>query len=259
MNKLIILSVVTVLAGAIFAQDPAPGAVKPKLTPAQRAAAIRKRNAKPSGGLLERKVETCKAVIRNRQQRFTATELEAAVARVRNVISYPIFCIGADDAKPADATVEVVFEEKLVNPDLSVLVAPEQGLAYLSAAWLLSDSPDQKTRERRLYLAVFRATVMAVGAGAASLQPCIMSHVRTLRDLDATRLEVPSPDTINVIEEGMKKYGIKHRFLVSYRMACKQGWAPQPTNAVQQAIWDEFHALPTEPITIKPEVKPVKD
>ena len=34
---------------------------------------------------------------------------------------------------------------------------------------------------------------------------------------------------------------------------------PAPTNDVQKAIWDEIHAMPTEPIKIKPETKKVSD
>ena len=40
-----------------------------------------------------------------------------------------------------------------------------------------------------------------------------------------------------------------------YRKACEEGWAPAPTNDVQKAIWDKVHAMPTEPIKIKPETK----
>ena len=42
---------------------------------------------------------------------------------------------------------------------------------------------------------------------------------------------------------------------VPYLVAVQEGWAPQPTNDVQKAIWDKVHALPTEPIKIKPEEK----
>ena len=35
------------------------------------------------------------------------------------------------------------------------------------------------------------------------------------------------------------------------------GWAPQPTNEVQRAIWDKVHAIPDKPLTI--EFNPKKD
>ena len=43
--------------------------------------------------------------------------------------------------------------------------------------------------------------------------------------------------------------------LTTYRKACEEGWANPPTNDVQKAIWDKVHALPTEPLKIKPEEK----
>ena len=43
--------------------------------------------------------------------------------------------------------------------------------------------------------------------------------------------------------------------VVSYQDACEMGVAPAPTNDVQKAIWDKVHAMPTEPIKIKPEEK----
>ena len=41
----------------------------------------------------------------------------------------------------------------------------------------------------------------------------------------------------------------------TYKKACEEGWAPNPTNEFQKAIWDKVHELPTEPIKIKPEEK----
>ena len=46
-------------------------------------------------------------------------------------------------------------------------------------------------------------------------------------------------------------YGVTPYVVSTYRKACQEGWAPQPTNDVQKAIWDEVHELPSEPITIK--------
>ena len=49
--------------------------------------------------------------------------------------------------------------------------------------------------------------------------------------------------------------GVKPYRLTTYRKACEEGWANPPTNDVQKAIWDKVHAMPTEPIKIKPETK----
>ena len=41
----------------------------------------------------------------------------------------------------------------------------------------------------------------------------------------------------------------------TYLKACEEGWAAPPADKFQQAIWDKVHAMPTEPIKIKPEEK----
>ena len=39
--------------------------------------------------------------------------------------------------------------------------------------------------------------------------------------------------------------------VTTYKKACQEGWAPNPTNEWQQAIWDETRQLPTKPIKIE--------
>ena len=36
-----------------------------------------------------------------------------------------------------------------------------------------------------------------------------------------------------------------------FTLMFQQGWAPAPTNEVQQAIWDKVHQIPDKPITIE--------
>ena len=45
--------------------------------------------------------------------------------------------------------------------------------------------------------------------------------------------------------------GVKPLQRVTYRRACQEGWAHQPTNSFQKAVWDEVHQIPQKPITIK--------
>ena len=37
----------------------------------------------------------------------------------------------------------------------------------------------------------------------------------------------------------------------TYREACREGWAPPPTNDLQRAIWEETRKLPEKPIKIE--------
>ena len=59
------------------------------------------------------------------------------------------------------------------------------------------------------------------------------------------------------ISANKSKLGIFSRQMVPYSRACREGWAPFPTNAVQKAFWEKVHAIPDRPITI--EFDPKKD
>lgn len=221
-----------------------------KISASERAKLIRKKLAKPSGGLIEKKIATKVIAIRDLQSDFTPGEVEAAVGKMRRLLYFPICRVTAGD-KRTDIGAEVILEKTLPIPGTSVLAAPEQGFARVSSAYLLSDSPSAEKRQRRLYMALLRGMSMALGAGVAMYQPCIMTTVRSLADLDAIRMEVPGPETINNIERATKALGIERLFVVTYRTACRQGWAPAPTNDLQKAIWEEERKLPEKPLTIE--------
>ena len=100
-----------------------------------------------------------------------------------------------------------------------------------------------------------RVLAMLFGGGLSSMKTSIMRPVRAAADLD----KIVNPwipfDTLNLMFSSFQDYGITRRKQIQYKKACEEGWAPAPTNKFQQAIWDKVHALPTEPIKIKPEEK----
>ena len=82
---------------------------------------------------------------------------------------------------------------------------------------------------------------------------------RGFADLDANVSLVVSPEPFTKMMDNAEALGIRRVRHTTYRKACYEGWAPPPTNAYQKAIWDMVHALPTEPMKIKPETKKVSD
>ena len=80
------------------------------------------------------------------------------------------------------------------------------------------------------------------------------AYKTSLRKLD-TSIDTIPVDMVNYYQEYLKTLGVTTRAVTSYKTACKEGWAPAPTNDVQRAIWDKVHAMPTAPIKIKPEEK----
>ena len=58
-------------------------------------------------------------------------------------------------------------------------------------------------------------------------------------------------DKVQAIGAYLAAHGVTPLVTAHYRQACKQGWAPAPTNEYQKAIWDQVHEIPTEPLKIK--------
>ena len=102
----------------------------------------------------------------------------------------------------------------------------------------------------------FNRVLSAVfGGGLSSQKSSIMRPMTKASDLDkAINTWIPF-DTLGVVFNALPEYGITHRKRIPYLKACQEGWAPSPTNEYQKAIWDKVHAMPTEPIKIKPETK----
>ena len=90
-----------------------------------------------------------------------------------------------------------------------------------------------------------------LGASDSMMQPCLMSPVHSLSDLDANTCVMPTMEPFNMMINNVRKLGVAVRRRVSYHKACEEGWAPAPTNDIQRAIWDKVHAIPDKPITIE--------
>lgn len=81
--------------------------------------------------------------------------------------------------------------------------------------------------------------------------PC---SATSLIELDAVGESLPMD-----VQQKLTKYldaaGLSPKVYKPYRAACREGWAPAPTNDIEKAIWDQVHEIPSEPIKIKLEKK----
>ncbi len=148
--------------------------------------------------------------------------------------------------KANGATAGVVIGRDANLPALTII--PDSLCAYINVMPL---EGDDKLSPRRVRLEMWRALGYLFGI---DFEGCMLRPVRSMQELD----ELPnalSQEALYHISHSLEKAGITPSTRASYRTACKEGWAPAPTNDVQKAIWDTVHALPTEPIKIKPETK----
>lgn len=257
----------SILVLALVAMASTHAATKMELTTEQaqeRKAKIKERIYQRTGGFLERKTSNGKRIaFLNMQSRVgesaVSDALETQNRIVRHVITFEKFEKPFDIAKVPVMMKEADVAEAVFVVDVpylpSILVANESKWAVINVYALASDNPDQLVLEERLRLEMWRALAFLNGAANTMMGKCVMQSVLKNSDLDGIGAKAFSPEPLNKILQHLELVGAMKRETCTYQKACEEGWAPAPTNDVQKAIWDKVHAMPTEPIKIKPEAK----
>ena len=236
---------------------------------AKAAAAPRKlrpwqRRRGTGGGLVFKETSGPHLRLVNAQGRVPQAEFDSFARDLTTSVSLPWDAVGvtatADGQAAARAAladgaagVVVVYD----SPDApALLVAPEEGWSAVNVAKLVEGNPLPPVFAARFRKEVWRAAAWAVGGGNSSFQPCLLRGVSSMKDLDAIPLLQPGPEPNNKMIDEAHRRGVQSARFASYRQACREGWAPPPTNDVQKAIWEQVKSDkergPTNPITIPP-------
>jgi len=154
--------------------------------------------------------------------------------------------------KELNANAAVFVVSNSVLPRL--ITASEEGWAIVNIGKLKDGGPTKEIFEKRVTVEVIRGLAQIFGSGNSGMS---MSAVTSLKDIDELQHPGFPPSAMKICQTQMRKLGFEPKVTASYRVACKQGWAPQPANDVQRKIWNEIHAIPDRPITI--EFDPKKD
>ena len=142
------------------------------------------------------------------------------------------------------------------NDELPALVVlPESKATIVNVKALTIDSPTDEKLKARVAKELTRAIGFTLGVGYSERPGGPMSPLVSLKDLDAIIADGFSDDTIMNITKAINRLGVGRYRRTTYLKACEEGWAPTPADKYQKAIWDKVHAMPTEPIKIKPEEK----
>ena len=223
----------------------------------------RPKGRNPSGGIVEKAYAGNVIRAFNAQAVIPADKVATLTLQMRYETIVPFETVGAKPmtfAEAENAAAGFIGKDKvgaavvIVNdPSKSDFyrASPEGRWAVLNVSPLKADNPAQERLEERLAKVYWHAVVRALGGGYAAVKPSVMTPFNDLKTLDAIPTTKPSPDVVNLLIDTGALYGIKTITIASYRTACKQGWAPAPTNDVQKAIWDETRQLPTKPIKIE--------
>lgn len=134
----------------------------------------------------------------------------------------------------------------------SLLVAPDERWAVINVSklgeGLTTDEAKAKFIPGRVTRQIYRAFALLGGSGKPRNES--PSTVRNLNELDLSREALPM-DTLQQLAYQLEGHGMSREVHATYKQACMQGWAPQPTNEYQKAIWDKVHEIPTKPIKIE--------
>lgn len=205
-------------------------------------------------------------VVLNAQKVVPSSAFDSAIKMLDETVNLRAFVrevdkpVSVENAKEliesAGGSVGVVLVENEGLPTL--LTAPESGWSIVNVGALAVDKPAADRLASRVRKEILRSLAFVTGGAYMSRGDYVMRDVSVPSDLDGLRYEQYGFDTLARFEESMKLYGIRPWYQRTYRQACTEGWAPDPTNQWQKAIWDEIHELPTKPITIEPESKAKK-
>lgn len=224
--------------------------------------------SRPSGGLVEKQYHGKVFRVLNLQTVMLDEKLALLTREIRHRVLLPIE--SRCEIKTTDKWLEVaanLVAQKDVGAGAIViddpvlpteLVSPDARWGILNIRPLMADNPSQEVFEMRFRKVYWGIIARTLGAGTSSFPGCVLVPFSTLKELDAITATQPCPEPYNKMIDTGKYYGIDVLTITTYRTACQQGWAAQPTNDVQKAIWNEVHTLPTEPIRIKPETSKQK-
>lgn len=260
MKKTVVLGCALVVMSATWAVAPKQPQKQP-LTDAERSARRAAFYAKTGGMVRRPNTGSGKIAIVNAQKKFAdgvfapITEKLGKRMMMDIVVSHAdkIDLAGAAAALKASGAAAGVFVTELGATLPPLIAVPDGKYALVNISAFPADAGESLVRKEAL-----RALAMAAGAMGSQYPGSLMEGFDNLKKLAAFPIEELPADVMMRMRNRLKLEGVVPYQVTTYRLACRDGWAHQPTNQVEKAIWDEVHALPTEPIKIKPETKRVE-
>jgi len=155
----------------------------------------------------------------------------------------------AETVKKSGGNAGVVVVDQQGLP--SLLIAPEAGWGIVNVGALKADNPAADKLAHRVRREIWRGFAMVAGSPNTEWPQCLLGSICSLSDLDNIQSEAVSPEPASKIQKHLLRLGIKPFKRVTYKQACREGWAPPPANEFQKAIWDEIHKLPEKPMKIE--------
>ena len=254
--------------GGAGATNATLSATKPKRTfePGEFERRARANYERKSGGTI-RKANSARGAVLvvNAQDKVSRADLDPALQHIDETV-HPILeykeakevkvANPRDDIARLGGKVGVVVVDVADSPALTV--APEEGWAVVNVRPLAADNPSADVLAARVRKEILRGFALAGGCSfMARGQIVVREGVHTAKDLDSVSIEEYGVDVQMALGRLLPSYGVIPWTQTTYRKACREGWAPPPTNDIQRAVWEKVHQIPDKPIKI--EFDPKKD
>ena len=151
------------------------------------------------------------------------------------------------DAQKAAYAIVIVDSAELRG----LTVIPEDRVAIINAAYYRDGGSDPLKPEVRIHKEIWRALGFVAGIGYAPFPNDVLQPVFSVAELDGLTYQVMQPMNFQKMYSALSKLGVTRSRRLPYRVAVQEGWAAQPTNDYQKAIWDKVHAVPATPMKIE--------
>lgn len=252
MKSLIACSAVLFASAAAFANAPTNVV---HISKAKMAAIIAK-----NGGMVKKPGTGLGCILfANEQRRVPIAELRRPVDYLAKYTKLNVAIRDCDQIKEgiskavmsklgANMLIQIKDDAAVSSP---LTVSPDEAWATVNVAALAKDSPTTEVLAFRLRKEMSRAFAFLCGGVNTQYERTPVNYCASLKDLDYIDMDEVPADLIARFRTYTPGYGVTPSITATYKTACRHGWAPQPTNDVQRAIWNEVRQLPAKPMKIE--------
>ena len=182
-------------------------------------------------------------LIVNAQKTLPLDKIRAGMDEFAQTHKFNIKFVDAAPTTPETASADMlklgadvaVFLQENPESKITILNAPEQRWTILNASAITAGARNEVFAAARIRKELMRGFLCAAGAMNSQYQGSMMAAIREPKDLDKM-IEDPPIDAIQRAIDALRVYGVTPQEVTTYKRACQEGWAPNPTNEWQQAI-----------------------